>query len=458
MTLEDLRFRSRSTPSPRYNNATMKIGELTPWAFDFSPPQATGPKLNQFVQGQPPYLKAELTWDQKNPGPPYRQGGPFANMKISFPPLLVQGHRTCTTAPEHRQNPNGTGWIYVGGFSDPSFAGDILPGADYVGLASGVFDHGQYFPDLSVLGPEAYRKARPPIEEAGAGQFFAELRDIPRMLKTTAEGFKDVWKSIGGKRGSPLMQPKKVADQFLNEQFGWAPFIGDLVKFDHVYRNSADYIDRIKRQNDQWVRRSRVLNHTETIETLASDNIPGVYPAGDQFTQMCRPMTWKGNTVRAYYETTVERVTHTWTTGLFKYYRPEFDSNLMDFDSNWKTAQRYLTLYGLRANPSVLYKITPWSWLADWFTNLGDNIDNASARAFDGSLSKNLYIMAHTSRIVKFKSFYNFWDGPLTTEWYRNIETKQRAEGGPYGFGWSQSDLSPRQLAILGALGITRFT
>jgi hypothetical protein len=51
----------------------------------------------------------------------------------------------------------------------------------------------------------------------------------------------------------------------------------------------------------------------------------------------------------------------------------------------------------------------------------------------------------------------NFYSGPVTLQFQRVLSTKQRElADSPYGFNVPWKDLSLRQWAILGAIGISR--
>lgn len=448
------RFRERSSPTP-FKAGTV-IGKR--WRAKFDAPlkdlnDKFGP-LQTYVKLTGDFLKKERCWDQINPGPPYRGGGPFTDIKVDNQMYNVQGVGTYFS----RSAQAGTGEMYVGGWSNPTFAGDDISFATYANL--GIVPSGlltSIIPEIEGLGPEAYRRMRPQLEIAGMGQFLGEARDLPRMLKTTAQGFSNSWKALFGNSGRSLSpeMPKKVADQFINSQFGWVPFVNDLKKFDDVVHNSQKYVDRISRMNGQWDKRFTVLSNTETQEVLLDEGGMGVWPIGTQIGFMFS-LGSDGLQALPWMNTSLEETQKIWSSGWFKYYRPEFDSHLSGYNSAWGAAQRQLMLYGARINPSVLYKITPWSWLADWFTNLGTNIDNANSRGLDGSVSRNLFLMAHSHRRIRFQQFLPLRSGPQRMTWLRNVDAKMRRIGGPYGLGWSSSSLTARQTAILLALGISR--
>lgn len=419
------------------------------------------------------YPNIEMTWDQKHPGPPFRAGGPFANLKVTDPSFQPQSVGHQTTCPEHRDH-YGTyerGFDFNGFVDCPTFLGLLGPPVNADGSLPSNWVNSRFVTDLSSLGPEAYAKTMPRLSEAGVSQFLAESRDIPRMLKQTGRFFHDLWKVDKGWRDlrnkidphakyDPFKNPKRISEDYLNYQFGWVPFVSDINKMINTYHESEKFMFKRISQNDKWQKRTANLG-TEEDRVLyqRQANAASYQPYGEAWNKMMRasldgPGYSGARSVTSVFKNTLK---HTWASGLFRYYRPEFDTSLADYASGLNALKRNLTLYGAGINPSVLYKITPWSWLVDWFSNVGNNIDNFNAQLNDGVASKYFYVMCHTQELHEQETVFNFWSGPKTVSWFRNIETKQRVEGSPYGLGWSSNSLTTRQLAILTSLGISRW-
>jgi hypothetical protein len=95
--------------------------------------------------------------------------------------------------------------------------------------------------------------------------------------------------------------------------------------------------------------------------------------------------------------------------------------------------------------------------VGDWFSNAGDVVQAAQEWATDSMVSKYMSLMHHRRRRFELKSEFSTCDGQLhKLIWYREADIKRRqAAGSPFDFVLSGS-LSPRQLAILIALGISR--
>jgi hypothetical protein len=115
-----------------------------------------------------------------------------------------------------------------------------------------------------------------------------------------------------------------------------------------------------------------------------------------------------------------------------------------------------MDLFGLRVNPSNLYNAIPWTWAADWVTNTGDYVQRISDIVSDGLMAEYFYAMCSEDRVRTFTSVYPLHTRSVTCETTIRMSSKQRVEASsPLGFSSSWSNLTPRQIAIAGALGIT---
>jgi hypothetical protein len=310
----------------------------------------------------------------------------------------------------------------------------------------------QWIPDTTAWELQAYKKTRPRIEKASAFVFAAEMRDIPRMLRSTSRTFDELWKVMGGSTGvSKVMQPKKVADNFLNHQFGWTPFLGDLKKFHQTFQNAAAIKARLRANNDKYVVRRATLSDQESRKQISSGTGMAVEPLGDLISKLFIPgvqPTWELVEIQ---RSTVSAV------GQYKYYRPEFDASLPDYDSAWNRIRREADIYGARISPANVYRAVPWTWLIDWCVDFGSVIDAIDDIALDALVARYLYVMRHECTTTVFLQRLPFISGPQTISWVVKSDAKvRRGASTPYGFGLSWNLLSPRQLAILAALGITR--
>ena len=447
MALTGMRFRERNSAIPDGNRVL--AGGV--YVVDDHNPSTHGLWANVWSQSYNFPQLIERCWDEIHPGPPFLSGGPFASIKVRLPGFDVQAISSY---------PTGLPWgatqtlRYEGGLFDPYIPPSLneLDLSDYVTLGVSETDNPDMLPDLTALGSLAYARLRPKLSQAGGYVFLREARDIPRMLQTSAKGFHDVWRSIGGNASGSLMRPKAVSDHFLNHQFGWVPFLSDLSTFYKTFQNAAALKGRLASYNGRWKRKKRADETVKAEETLFhSTSIYGCQPAGYPFTGYCFQPPYE-------YKITKELVTNVWYEGEFKYYRPEFDRTLPDYDSAYKRLMREVTLYGFNINPTNIYRSTPWTWLIDWFTDLDDKVQVLEDMATDQVVSKYMYLMHHLHRRIKFSSDLHTRAGaPIHAEWFRVADIKRRAGTlSPFEFNLSWDSMSIRQLGILAALGISR--
>jgi len=398
----------------------------------------------------------ESTWDVLHPGPPYVSGGNFASIKIATPHFNVQD---VGKYPVSWPNPT---WFrqYDGGFFDPLWPGTIesLTESDYYSLAPDTPDS-ILMPDLDPIGALAYSKLRPSVEKAGLGVALAEARDLPRMLQGSAKVFSDSWRTMAfstswrGARGNQYnpMRPKRLADDFVNHHFGWVPFLSDMHRFADTFQHARKYMSQISADNSKWVRRRRADEKLESEAVVYSrTDISGCQPSngGDYSGITVGPMRF---TIK------LQELTEVWYEGVFKYYRPEFDDSLASNHSRWAAVQRMITLYGANVNPIVIWRATPWSWSIDWFSRAGANIQLAQDMATDAVVSKYMYLMHHLIRRFEIRSEFTTADGRShDLVWYRYADVKRRQRAhSSFDFSLSLA-LTPKQIAILAALGISR--
>jgi hypothetical protein len=121
----------------------------------------------------------------------------------------------------------------------------------------------------------------------------------------------------------------------------------------------------------------------------------------------------------------------------------------------------YGKLLGLDVSPSMVWKAVPWSWLEDWFTNAGDVISNIDSGVADRCVADLFYVMADRYREDKETRILRLNDGhggefTLTPTTTTRMGYKTRIRGNPFGIALDDDSLSPWQISILGALGLSR--
>lgn len=151
----------------------------------------------------------------------------------------------------------------------------------------------------------------------------------------------------------------------------------------------------------------------------------------------------------------------TWFSGAFRYHLNDGTDIFSRIDHTGQVAARLL---GARLDPASLWQAMPWSWLLDWFVDIGDIISNATAISLDGQLLQYGYLMRTTTKemiITTDAPVENVSTGGNTNS-VGNLtanfvfQRKERIRATPFGFGLNPNSFSAQQWAVLGALGMTK--
>jgi hypothetical protein len=241
---------------------------------------------------------------------------------------------------------------------------------------------------------------------------------------------------------------KAAGSDYLNITFGWAPLIRDIASFSNSINNWNKLMSQFERDAGKTVRRGfQFPLQTESSESIVMYNqIPsGVFHS--DITDGCT----RANVIRK-----VETSRKVWFKGAFTYHLPSGYNSRNKMMSN---AAKFNHMLGLNLTPNVVWNLAPWSWAIDWFANVGDVLSTVSDVQLYGLVMHYGYIMEHTvSKVTysipdfRFKYSPGFRVTPLSYV----TETKVRREANPFGFGVNWNGLSPYQLSILAALGISR--
>lgn len=245
-----------------------------------------------------------------------------------------------------------------------------------------------------------------------------------------------------------LKDYRSLGDEYLNIEFGWKPFLADLQGIAQSVMDSEKILSQLHRDANTLVRRRYDFPSTVgTAATLTPNTRP--WPGGT-FGKWAFGGSAPIGTLTISESTSVD----TWFSGAYRFYLPLGDSQVDRFRRFSTEANKLL---GLRLTPEVVWNLTPWTWLGDWVSNIGDVIHNISAFSQDDLVMKYGYIMQHTNmqRHATMTLKTPRSDGASVYNLTYFLDRKIRMKGTPYGFAADWLSFSPRQLAILGALGIS---
>lgn len=422
-----VRYRERSYCPP---NGTVHVGDnyFVIGNTQYHSSTVYAPYTESFHQG---------TWDkcidQTNPGPPYKSGGGVIIDSYHDNTALVQNTGTYQSSYLYK---------YVGGFISTDALWE-MQGVSAISSGNGTIRESAY--SSLPSGATGWDKFAPGNSFVDASVFLGELKDFPRMIKqlhSRALDFHKAYKASGGWRNT--LGPKKLANDYLAHQFGWIPFVSDVQRAYKGYKKLDDTIQRIRKNNGKWVKRRGTVNSEEGEGTpiAGSETQTGHWPVLNSYFFPNLPETGS-------YEITFSETKREWFEGKFRYYIPDIDT------PEWER-RVVRQLFGLTITPSLLWELTPWSWLADWASNAGDVFSNMDTGWAENLTAAYAYVMGTKSWTWNLQSSCDLYDGTITAGWSGDIVRKDRHVASPFGFGLSMDDLSPRQLSILGALGISR--
>jgi hypothetical protein len=284
--------------------------------------------------------------------------------------------------------------------------------------------------ELDVLGTKAIRMVLPTNPIAELLVMLGELR----MEGLPALHGVNTWKDRTG-------VARSAGSEYLNHQFGWLPLVSDVRKLAHVVAHSDEIVRKYVKESGKLLHRTYTFPSTSS-STMTTET--GKYPSPGFVVGY-----WNSAGTRT---TTTTTLVEEWFEGTFTYHLPPEGT----LARNAAVANKLL---GTRLTPEVLWNLTPWSWAADWFGNVGDVLHNVSAFHNDGLVMPYAYIMRKRTvkRTVTMQGARTK-RGNLNTDCQQIFTTtvKQRRKATPYGFGLTFEGFSLKQKAILGALGLTR--
>lgn len=268
-------------------------------------------------------------------------------------------------------------------------------------------------------GAEGWNKAKPVKLQTGSIlNAIYELKDLPRMLSKKALEFVN------------------LDSRYLEYQFGWKPFVNDVKNFVRSFDLVSKQAKFILANQGKPLNRSVPVTSTTEHETIF--DLTG-YPNHG---------LWATNEILAGYDRktsawhkTCKAVTtkDVWFSGQFVF---SFTGKPPSFE------QLSSRLRGEVLTPSVIYEAIPWSWLEDWFSNMGDVLSNLSAEIVDSQVTRYAYVMKRTKRVVTWTGHDGYWGASVE----RTFDTKVRQKAHPFGLAVNVDAFSVRQELILASL------
>ena len=349
----------------------------------------------------------------------YHEGGPFFTYRLTFDIPTIDVRLSGGSNPQKR---------YRGPVFTPIPSSGMLNGS--------VASPNQDSSYLDPIGATAIRIIDPTNPNAQFGIALGEIL-LDRKLPIPAI---QAWRRR-------TQTAKAAGSEYLNAVFGWMPLVRDM-------KNTAQSVKDGNKIMENYRAASGTLVHRE----FSFDDI--VSRSSSVVSTTARAVYSHNSTIAALNAggqeliRTVENTTKRWFSGSFTY----TSGSNADLKKCLGIGAEADKLFGLSLTPDIVWELTPWSWAIDWFTNTGDVISNATSFALAGLVMKYGYIMEETSSVITYSMPASGCNGMRTAPPPSKIvvTTKRRRPANPFGFGISWEGLSPTQLAITAALGITR--
>jgi hypothetical protein len=327
--------------------------------------------------------------------------------------------------------------------------------------------------DIRAVGGNLLRESRPTKPHANLAQWFGELKQFGGMFEVPRELPSELHKY----RNSTLDELRRfreggraVGSGYLAGQFGWLPFVGELINSLDSIANSGPVLDDFARQSSRLIRRSRSRNTFQGVDTLSGDFGGAGSATAGYNTSLSTGIGISGqnyfrrslgtSALRFRYNTTVTRSDDFRASALYEY----FVADPVGFMGTSKSyAQKAKLILGdPLMSLSTLWELTPWSWAIDWSFNLGGLLSFQESVAEDSLVAHRSSTVweRRVSIITHWEPYYNApgytvkTDGNLVS--VLNFRQQRRLAGSPYDMGIDWSGFSSQKWFILGALGLAK--
>lgn len=299
-----------------------------------------------------------------------------------------------------------------------------------------------------------------PVSQVGELLIGLIRGDLPRMFSFMTS-FPRILEKAGG-----MNVVKKAASeaggQYLNAVFGWIPSVNDVINFITGMLQIHDLVfsrtERRKRQS------APVYSYEEFTGRLWESvlvNFDGNFiksPLGSR-EAFRRQSTSQGGDWPGTYKISGFR-DHRFSA---RYTCAKPSPAALGFAERGAEAIRRLGI----SYDNLVWDITPYSWLVDWWLTLGHSISNVQAYSpLSGRYNVDYaYLTTVENLTVEFvpdikrytekgwNTTHFSWNGGNTSSYYL---TKVRERANPFGFGTNLDQLNAGQFAILSALGLAK--
>jgi hypothetical protein len=303
---------------------------------------------------------------------------------------------------------------------------------------------------LTAYGAAAYTQASPLSAEFSLPAFVGELREglpslIPIVFMKNTASWSD---SVRGR----IRDAKNAGGDYLNVQFGWIPLVNDVISLATALAKATVALTAMGE-----VHRWRALPTIDTTSMFDAGWV-GDYSFTPVFPSMPgldAPTGPVGSSAVGASKTVIQNLkSDSWFEGSFV----RLPKASLGLDQHM---DRFEWLINTDLTPADLWQSAPWSWLVDWFVDIGGLIDAFQTGTSNRILSTYAYAMREevftTTILLRNVGAGTPWNGPKDYSCVFSAKRKRRIKANPFGFILNPAaSLDVGQQLILGALGLTK--
>jgi len=206
-------------------------------------------------------------------------------------------------------------------------------------------------PSDSVLKTRALANMNPSVPVVDMTAFIAQFTEIPRLVRNIGRFV--VSKESRRNRSRRVAEFSELPEAWLSWSFGWAPLISDALSLFDMPRKIEERKNYLRKLEQGAHLQRSLLNTRERVLTATTKQLNG---------KISGSFAYFG-----YYET--EYTTKSWYTANAKL------QNSLPADPIALSQLASRLTYSLNFSPSTAWELLPWSWLIDYFANVGSLLD-----------------------------------------------------------------------------------
>lgn len=301
--------------------------------------------------------------------------------------------------------------------------------------------------ETDAIASSIMRSYAPTRPSFNLSRFVGELRETPSLL------------NIFNVIGKPRSRGEQTGSAYLTWQFGIAPTVSDLERASNAVLRADELTNQFIRDSSRFVKRygSRELDRNTHWGDPLAFNKQGSFDLDGIAVQNNYPFSTSqtGPLARSYYD--IRRTLRAFST--FEYFCGDPDGYLSRMDYYRLKAQQVL---GGGLTASTMWELTPWTWMSDWFFDIGSLLDYQQLVADNGLVQRSggyiveELISAEVSMVDNDRTpGVRYFHGTGESQVRYTRKTQRRHAGSPYSMALDW-DLNDFQWAILAALGATR--